>query len=278
METKSVELLRELNGQIEFLESEIDNILLKTEEIIKLILKTLDSLKKIVIKHKFKSKHEEIHFFKNIKPQFTSKLYFHMEIRRIASQIPIGGIAAQKVFYELEQSKIKEFFDDNLDFYQYYRTNSTFLDERYFLRGNLDYKINLFNYNFEFDQNFSTTHDYKVALIMANDLLSIYIDKRIMELDNSTNGLNLNQKSKLKWSSSKAALIELLYALYKSNSLNGGNIEFSEIVREIESFIGIDLGNYYKTIGEIKNRKNTRTKFLQFLNDNLNQHFIESDE
>ena len=56
METKSIELLRELNEQIEFLESEFDNILQKSEEIIKVILKTLEQLKKMIIKHKWRCK------------------------------------------------------------------------------------------------------------------------------------------------------------------------------------------------------------------------------
>ena len=189
METKSIDLLRELNGQIEFLESEFDNILQKSEETIEVILKTLEQLKKMVIKHKFKSKHEEILFFKSIKPQFTSKLYYHMAIYRIASQAPLGGASILKKYYEAEQANIKDFFDKNLDFYQYYRTNSTFLDEKYFLRGNVDFKINLNNYYFELDPKFSTAHDSKVALIMANDLLSIYIDKKILELEKALNGI-----------------------------------------------------------------------------------------
>ncbi|WP_394366359.1 RteC domain-containing protein [Chryseobacterium shandongense] len=63
--------------------------------------------------------------------------------------------------------------------------------------------------------------------------------------------------------------MELLYALHLSKSFNGGNIEFGEIVKAVESVLKIDLGNFYKTVSEIKSRKITKTKFLQLLSDNL---------
>ncbi|MNY64948.1 RteC protein [compost metagenome] len=73
-------------------------------------------------------------------------------------------------------------------------------------------------------------------------------------------------------------MIELAYALHQSNCFNGGNIEFSEIMRSFEKTFEIDLGNYYKTVTEIKDRKNGRTKFLNMLSANLNQHFKNADD
>lgn len=278
MKLKSIELLNELNGQIEFLEAEFVDEILRAEEIVGVIIRTIETLKKLVVKYKFKNRNEEIHFFKEIKPQFTSKLYYYNTILRIETQKPVGGKEVLKKFYQSELDKIKTFFDDNLDFYRYFRFRNTFLDEKYFIRGNFDYKTKLENFFIELDPKFSTSHDNKVALIMAYDLLLIYIDKRIIELDVEDNRTAIQPKSKINWTGSKASLIELLYAVYKSNYFSGGNIEFSEVISEFESFLKIDLGNYYKTINDIKNRKNSRTKFLQFLNDNLNQYFIESED
>jgi len=68
-----------------------------------------------------------------------------------------------------------------------------------------------------------------------------------------------------------------LYSLHLSQCFNSGKIDFIEIVREAEKNLGIDLGNFYKTLGEIKNRKYNRTKFLQLLTDNLNKSLLESD-
>lgn len=278
METKSIELLRELNGQIEFLESEFDNILQKSEEIIKVILKTLEQLKKMVTKHKFKSKHEEILFFKTIKPQFTSKLYYYMAVFRIASQAPLGGATILKKYYESEQANIKKFIDENLDFYQYYRMNSTFLDEKYFLRGNVDFKINLNNHYFELDPKFATTHDYKVALIMAYDLLSIYIDRKILEIDKSLNGANALSSSKLKWTASKVSLIELIYALQTEGVFNNGKANVKDITDHFQEMFNVDLGQYRRIFLDIRTRKEDRARFINTLKDKLLLRMEETDE
>lgn len=91
MKLKSIELLNELNGQIEFLEAEFEDEILRAEEIIGVIIRTIETLKKLVVKYKFKNRNEEIHFFKEVKPQFTSKLYYYNTILRIETQKPVGG-------------------------------------------------------------------------------------------------------------------------------------------------------------------------------------------
>jgi len=279
LKTKSIELLAELNGQIEFLESEFDNEILKAEEVIRIILKTLDNLKKIVTKHRFKSKNEEINFFKTIKPQFTSKLYYYNAVFRMASHKPIGSTFIIKSFYQSEQEKIKLFFDENLDFYKYYRTNSSYLDEKYFLRGNYDFKVNLDHYFFELDPKFSTSHDYKIAMIMAYDLLSIYIDKKILETEKiNTLQSQRNHNSKLKWTGSKVALIELIYALQTEGVFNNGASDLKDIAEYFQEIFNVELGQYRRTFLEIRTRKEDRAKFISSLRDKLIFRMDESDE
>ena len=52
------------------------------------------------------------------------------------------------------------FFDNNLDFYKYYRTNITYMDDKYFIRGNYDIKYTLDSYYFESDSRFSMLIDF----------------------------------------------------------------------------------------------------------------------
>ena len=201
-----------------------------------------------------------------------------MAIYRIASQAPLGGASILKKYYEAEQANIKDFFDKNLDFYQYYRTNSTFLDEKYFLRGNVDFKINLNNYYFEFDPKFSTTQDCKVALIMANDLLSIYIDKKILELEKALNGIYTTQSSKLQWTASKVALIELIYALQTEGVFNNGTANVKDIADQFQETFNVDLGQYRRMFLDIRTRKDDRAKFINTLKDKLLLRMEETDE
>jgi len=48
-----------------------------------------------------------------------------------------------------------------------------------FVRGNHDIKLWLDTYYLQADQTFCTSHDYKVAKIMANDLIQVYIEDQL---------------------------------------------------------------------------------------------------
>lgn len=83
------------------------------------------------------------------------------------------------------------------------------------------------------------------------------------------------KKEHLTWTASKSSLVELLYSLHLTHAFNGGNIELSEIVKSVEKSMNIDLGNFYKTISEIKNRKSEKTKFLHLITENLDRNLEE---
>jgi hypothetical protein len=73
-------LLNKLNEQLNFIDLEIDDQIKKCEQAITIILKSIIELKKATTKSNFKTETEEIQFFKEIKPQFTSKLVFYNKI------------------------------------------------------------------------------------------------------------------------------------------------------------------------------------------------------
>ena len=167
--------------------------------------------------------------------------------------------------------------NENKNFYNYCNKKATFLDYKYFVRNKHDIKNGLPLELYDFDENFTTSHDGILSKIIAYKELEKFLSHRITK--SSFERESIPEKvSLLSWSASKSALIELLYALHQTKCFNSGNIEFSEIVHTAERVLNIKLGNFYKTIGEIKARKNGRTKFLQLLNDNLNQLFLESDQ
>mgnify|MGYP000387910007 CR=1 FL=1 len=83
--------------------------------------------------------------------------------------------------------KLKAYFDNELDFYKYYRSGSSYLDHKYFLRGKFDIKLALDSYYFETDTSFSTSHDFKVAQILANDLIQLYLENQLIMIENKDN-------------------------------------------------------------------------------------------
>src|SRR5690606_17226230 len=114
------------------------------------ILQKTAKLKDYVLKTGFKNQQEEIHFFKNIKPKFIAKLIYYNTVYKIETKKPQGAKAAKKYLNE-ELNKLKSYFDNNLEFYKYYRTNNTFIDDKLFLRGKYDIKLSLDTFCFEAD-------------------------------------------------------------------------------------------------------------------------------
>jgi len=273
-------LLNNLNEQLNFIDLEIDDQIKKCEQAITVILKSINELKKAATKTNFKSKSEEIQFFKEVKPLFTSKLIYFNLVYRIEMKKPNGGNKILKKYYNNELLKLKAFFDNELEFYQYYRSGSTYLDYKYFLRGEFDIKLALDSYYFESDMSFATSHDFKVATILANDLIELYLENQLLMLENNENSEKSQRKPnvKLTWTSSKVALIELIYALHTEGVFNNGAADLKDIAEYFEHTFEIDLGQYRRVFLEIRARKSDRTKFLTTLNDSLQKRMENSDD
>ena len=280
MNPKLTTLLHNLNEQLNFIDLEIDDQIKKCEQAITIILKSITELKKSVIKTNFKTETEEIQFFKEIKPQFTSKLVYYNRIFKIEMKKPNGGNRILKKYYNNELQKLKNFFDNELEFYQYYRSGSTYLDYKYFLRNNFDIKLALDAYYFETDKTFATSHDFKIAKILANDLVELYIENQLLMLENKENTEKSQRKPNVKmtWTGSKVALVELMYALQTEGVFNNGAADLKEIAEYFEHIFDIDLGQYRRVFLEIRARKSDKTKFITTINEQLLKRMEDSDE
>lgn len=271
-------LLYEFETTLNNYSIEIDDVLKLSETSTKYCESMLTSLRKEFFKSIKTEEFNEIAFFKNVKPLFVSRLIYFINVYNIEANCPNGSIKFKRKYIQLELAKIKNYFDSNLDFYRYYRTGSTYLDHKYFVRGKQDIRLKLDTYVFETDPDFSTSHDFKISTILANDLLQVYLENEMNKLDFNTNfKANTDlQKNSIFWSGSKVGLIELMYALHSSGQLNNGQADIANIAKFFESTFGLDLGNYYRVYLEIKIRQNP-TKFLDYLTTSL-QKRIEDEE
>ena len=280
MNQKINQLLEDLNEQLNFLNLEIDDNLVRCEKAIEIILKSVQKLKLLFFKENFKSIDKEIDFFKNIKPKFTSKLIYYNLIYKIEAQMPFGGERVLKKYFNNELDKIKRYFYNNHDFNKYRRTGSSYLDTKYYVRGAIDIKLAVDSFFFEADHTFATSHDFKLAKILAHDLLQVYIEDRLRDIDYKTlkEKTQREPNTKLSWTSSKVALIELIYALQTEGVFNNGIADIKDIVEHFEKNLNIDLGQYRRTFLEIKARKADRPRFIQALKDTLEKRMNNSDE
>jgi hypothetical protein len=257
-----------------------DSIINQAERSVDIILQSIDSLKSHLITNPFANIAEEILFFKQIKPKFTSKLIYNVELLKIEGKRPIGSFKTQQKYLMRQLTKLENFFEDNVDFYQYYRSGNTFLDEKYFVRNVFDIRLHHDAYIFDYDSSFSTSHDFKVAKIAANEILRNYLNSSLMELEQNKYAVSKFQevpKKRLLWTAPKAALIELLYGLHSAGVFNNSNADIGQIARNLQATFGVDLGNYYRAFQEIRARKTGRTTFMDLLKKKLVERMDDTD-
>lgn len=267
--------LKELDERIEEFKIEFDEPIQLAEAAVTLILNYLKEVKLYVLEKGFDKEEDEIHFFKKMKPNMLSRLIYYNAILKIETKKPHGAYKLIKKYLNNEQITLKKYFDNNLEFYKYYRTHSTYLDQKYFVRGKHDIKLSLDTYYFLSDHNFSTSHDYKVAKILANDLIQVYLEDQLSCLQKRSKPIN---HTNLKWTASKTSLIELIYALHSQGVFENGNADVKLIAKYFENVFNIELGDFYHTFMELKSRKINRTKFLDNLKHSLVQKIEENDK
>ena len=239
----------------------------------------LNDLRTKIQSYVFSTKEDEILFFKTQKPEILGRLLFFYKIYRIETQCPNGSNDVIRSYINRELDNLTYFFNRNLDFYQYYRSHSTIYDEYYFIRGKADLRLCTDSAQFDKDPIFSTGYDYKVAKIISNEMLRIYLNKRIVKLE-TDNQIEDNLQKCLKYpfrfTGKKVFLIELGYSLASSGDFNNGNVEIKEMMNFLSTVCQIDLGDYYAAYIAMKERKN-RTAYLHHLIDCLTKRMGEDD-
>ncbi|MCB5172590.1 RteC domain-containing protein [Bacteroides fragilis] len=239
-----------------------------------------EGLREFIHQYTFQDANEEISFFKNTKPFILSKLIYFNDIYLLELRKPNGSKEVLKEYYKTKQTAITEFCNANLDFYQYYRSKATHLDKYYFLRGHENYKLCHNCGMFDKDPLFSTCCDHRVAKMLAYDMLEIYLQQRLQNIEKQE-VMEYSRASlpdnPFRWTAPKVAAIELGYSIYAAGVLNNGNADIKEIMTYIEASFKIDLGDYYRTYLAMRERKRDRTPFLNNLIQKLLRKMDEDD-
>lgn len=275
------EMLLKIDAEIESIGFNNDITINDALHIVKYIIPLYDQLRKLTVDHIFSSTEEEIYFFKELKPNILGRYLYFNKVYRIESQCPSGSNDVIKEYLNDELGGLTYFFRRNLELYQYYRSKATTYDTYYFIRGKADIRLCCDSFQCDRDPMFSTGYDHKIAKILANEMLQIYINKRIINLGQSE-AINKQAITKIpypaNWTSNKIFLIELGYALYVAGDINNGNITVKEIMNLLGAMFNIDLGDYYRGYITLKNRKKDRTLYLKTLIEKLLKRMEEDDE
>ena len=239
----------------------------------KFLKEKMVELKDFALSHKFKDDAEEIRFFKYQKPLILGRLLYFYKLYQIESKRPPSYELAAG-YYQGEIEKMKAAFENSLSFFQYYRsggyvpgTTSTFK------RGQTEISPETDTFIFEPEAELSTGYDRLVARLIAVELLLAFLTKRMRE---PADGEPLSGK-KLYWTDKKAAAVELIYGIHAAGSVDNGKADIIDIVTAFERTFHIDLGDVYHTFIAMRNRKNSRTVYLDQMIEQLLKRMDETD-
>lgn len=258
------------------------NLIEESYRMVSFLRNLLKDLKKKVIENGFLNVAEEIMFFKHIKPKILAKLVFYNKVSRIEMASPnTKGELYQKYYLNQMKSLNSEYRDHSKEseFYKYYRSCRSDRDELYFRLGNINLHDGLNSFVFEIDEEFSTYYDFKIARIIANDLLNNYL---ISKLEHSVNEEVLlaessSENNEAYWSETKVALTEILYGLYVSGSICNGRISVKRLSELFQVFFKVDLGDVHHSFHRMKTRAGDRTPYLTHVKMKLEEYMDKNN-
>ena len=236
----------------------------------------LCAIKTEVLQVGFLNEDQEVDFFKNVKPQILGKLIYYNKVFRIETTCPVSNGKIHQSYYENVLKNLKLEYKESIcneDFYRYYRAGRTDRDHTYFRLGKINYHDGLKSGVFEIDVSFSTYYDNKIAHIIANELLYTYTLTKINPEENPDTILqNLDANKDISWTNSQNALIELIYALYASNSIAYGKIGIRKLALIFQVLFRTPLNDIHHSFHRMKTRAGSRTAFLDQLKISLEEY------
>jgi hypothetical protein len=228
-------------------------------------------LKEELSRYVFENDAEEILFYKTVFPPILSLHIYYTEKSGLEINQIIGTKKSIKDYTGRLMKRIDEFSEQNASFYDYCALRKISFDSHYFLRNSPLNQEGTILFGVTMDPKCCTAYSMKLAMMSAYRRLDA-------ELSRSTayDGPGLPVfESKLKWTGTIAGLTELMYPLVKY--INHGTVHVKDIALGFQYLFNVDLGNYSRTIQEIKRRKKGDTLFLLQLAEDFSQ-IIEERE
>ena len=206
----------------------------------------------------------EIYFFKKVKPRFTSELHFQTVLFEYFKSLPKGSVNNKRNYINKALDRAASYLQRFNEFHLYMKSHSSHLDHYYFTQIEYDLKMHAC-LEHPLDRDFTAPAVPTLTCILCAERMIKFLQNELYILDNPNLELTWENTKRLTWNASKTDLVELIYGLYASKAVEN---DIKDIVSMAESLFGLKLGNFYRTYGDIKYKKNA-TAFLDELKVNL---------
>ena len=265
-----IQMGRQLKEELDEIEAGSGDLLLRIEEAIGLCTVVLLEIKDRVIKEGFNSVESEVHFFKQVKPSVYCHLIYYLKRMKLEILRPALGREAHIAFLEKTIHELESYYQTHGELYKYYRLKRTDRDDQYFRRHSNYHLTDIEHIYQVIDGLFTAPRDHIWASFRAHERLIQDLESEVEELivgdkRKDRRSQEQMQTSEFRWTESKVALVELIYAIHSAHSINDGQFNIKKMVKLFETIFHIELGDAYRIFLEIRNRKVERTKYLDLL-------------
>lgn len=255
-----------LEQVLQSLEIEQENIFERAEIGIQQCKKTLEVVRQRVLQLGFRNLQEEALFFKEIKSTIVGYIFYFIGLVQVERSRPYGCPKKERKFLIAQIEAMQAYLMKHQELYEYYLRSHDYKDLDYFIRKNAPYQLSDEAIASMVDFQFATPHDMIFSKIKGYVMTINYLEKKLVIPLKSTGS---KYKASLKWTGSKADLVELTYALHASGVVNNGNAAIKDLAKNMEQLFAIKLGDYYRIFLEIRARKNNQAKLLEMLRTSL---------
>lgn len=130
---KCDDLYRQLSDELDKIKAKVNGPLQQTELSFQVVNWYYLKVVEISAQYRFPTIEEEIHFYRNVRPMFTSELnyyrmLYHAQLFMYAEKDPVRI----QEFWSRESLRLEKFIQENLPFYQYFQSGRTDQDKTYF--------------------------------------------------------------------------------------------------------------------------------------------------
>ena len=277
MELNYISYFNEFEREYEMLKNTSDDVLTVSLKIIRYIEKKLKEIFKWLKKHVFKTLEEEIYFFKELKPRMVSKLLYYKELLKLETSLPPSKKNKKKHYGEL-LTKIHQYVKSNREFYEYYRSRASVKDEDLFVRRSYKDIVRDDCCLIYFDSKICTSHDYNVAIFIANDMFTSYLEDKLDDLNGNSKFNYAHREHKYNWTGTKVDMTEIVYGFQATGSINNGNFDLKEFAVFLGTMFNVEIdSNLYGHYSDIKSRKVKKTRFINTMSDKLIERIDNED-
>lgn len=280
LQEQNSRLLIQLEQDLEHLSFQNYEPLEKLTSALKLIRQALSKLKEFLGTHPFKNAHEQINFFKYIKPSFYQWQIYYTELYTIETGFPFGDTDKQIDYLNQELHYFERFFQQYAFLYQYYKLDADELDNIYFIRGEQVQSVLLPEVP-DVNPGFATSCDYLFSKFKAVEKLKAWVIEKLLYLKkNPASPLQLStDPEEMKWTGDTINLAEIGIGIYHTKQLNNGTATLTEIFRWLEDKLQVKIGIPSKRLSELRRRKRlSRTKYLDEMKESVVLKLDKDDE